>query len=98
MAIRWRWPPESDHAFFADDGVEAFRFLHDEIVGVGVFGGGDDFVIRRAGPAQLDVPADGVVEQNIFLRDDGDLVAQVARGDFADDPRRRCGWRRAVGS
>ena len=34
-------------------------------------------------PAQLDVPADGVVEQNIFLRHDGDLVAQVARGNFS---------------
>jgi hypothetical protein len=83
-------------AFFADDGVEALGFLHDEIVGVGVFGGGDDFVVRRAEPAQLDVPADGVVEQNVFLRDDGDLVPQVARGNLAqihaaDFDRAACG-------
>jgi len=69
--------------FFADDGVEAVGLLHDEFVGEGVFGGGDDFLARRAQPAQLDVPADGVVEQNIFLRDDGDLIAQIARGYFA---------------
>ena len=89
MARRWRWPPESDHALFADDGVEALRLLHDEIVGVGVSGGGDDFVVGRAEPAQFDVPADGVVEQNGFLGDDGDLVAQIARGAPRGCPRRR---------
>ena len=46
--------------------------------------GGDDFIVRRAGPTQLDVPPDGVVEQNRFLRDDGDLTPQFARGDVAD--------------
>ena len=50
------------NAFFADDGVETFRFLGDEFVGESVFGGGDNFVVRRAEPAQLDVPADGIVE------------------------------------
>ena len=70
-------------ALFADDGVKAVRLLHDEIVGEGVAGGGDDFLVGRAEPAEFDVPADGVVEQNIFLRDDGDLVAQIARGHLA---------------
>ena len=51
---------------------------------MGVAGGGDDFVIRCAGPAQLNVPADGVVEQNGFLRDDGNLVAQIAGGNVAN--------------
>ncbi len=54
-----------------------------KFVGVGVFGGGDDFLVRRAEAAQLDVPADGVVEQDVFLRDDGDLIPQVARGNIA---------------
>ena len=72
------------HALLADDGVKALRFLRDEVVSVGMTGGVDDFFIRRAGAAKFDVPADGVVEQNGFLRDDGDLVAEIARGDFAD--------------
>ena len=38
----------------------------------------------RAGPAQLDVPADGVVEQDGFLRDNSDLVAEVARGNVTN--------------
>ena len=83
MAMRWRWPPESETPFSPMTAVEAFRFLHDEFVGVGVARGGDDFLVGRAEPAQFDVPADGVVEQNVFLRDDGDLVAQIARGNLA---------------
>ena len=71
------------NAFFADDGVETLRLLRDEVVGIGVTRGFDDFCVRRAEAAQLDVPADGVVEQNGFLRDDGDLVPQVARGNVA---------------
>ena len=83
MAMRWRWPPESETPFSPMTESKPFGFLHDEFVGVGVARGGDDFLVRRAEPAQLDVPADGVVEQNVFLRDDGDLVAQIARGNVA---------------
>ena len=72
------------HAFFADDGVKTVRLFHDEIVGVGMARGGDDFIARCTGPAQFDVPADGVVEQDGFLGDDGDLISQIARGDAAD--------------
>jgi len=36
--------------------------LRDEFVSVGVLGGGNDFVVGRAEPAEFDVPADGVIE------------------------------------
>jgi len=83
MASRWRWPPERETPFFTDDGVETFGPLRDEFVSVGVLRGGADFLVRRAEAAEFDVPADGVVEQNVFLRDDGDLIPQVARGNVA---------------
>ena len=46
--------------------------------------GFNNFLIRRAGAAEFDVPADSIVEQNGFLRDHGDLIAEIARGEFPE--------------
>ena len=72
------------HTLFADDGVEATRFFEDEIKRMGMFGGGFNVRIGRAGPAEFDVAPDGFVEQNGFLGDHGDMGAEVAGGEFPD--------------
>ena len=61
-------------------------------MGVGGTCGGNNFLVGRAGPANKDVVADGVIKQHDFLCDHGDLPAQVARACLTDihaiDPHR----------
>src|SRR5271156_4458237 len=54
---------------------------HDEIVRIGRFGGGDDLVLARAGPAHRDIVAHRTLEQEILLRDIADLLTQRGEGD-----------------
>ena len=53
-------------------------------MGVSVPGRRFDFSIRSAGAAHSNVGANGVIEENGILSDDGDLAAQIFRGDFAN--------------
>ena len=46
-------------------------------------------------PAQFDIPADGFVEEDVFLGHNGDLVAQIPRWQLREYPRRRFSRRRA---
>src|SRR5271156_3435853 len=54
---------------------------HDEIVRIGRFGGGDDLVLGRAGPAHRDIVAHRTLEQEILLRDIADLLTQRGEAD-----------------
>src|SRR5436190_1887120 len=47
-----------------------------------MFGGGDDFFFGSAGFAEGDVASDGVVEEDRFLCNDRDLVAEIFGGDI----------------
>lgn len=53
-------------------------------MGIGGFGGGDDFFVRRIEVAVEDVLPDRSVEKHRFLRDQADLLAQGREGDVAD--------------
>ena len=66
----------------ADEGLVAFREVGDEFVGVGLGGGGFDFLCGGAGFAVGDVFVDGAAEEHDFLGDDGDLAAEAFQGDF----------------
>ena len=50
-------------------------------MGVGRLGGGDDLVLARAGPAHGDVVAHRALEQEIVLRDIGDLPPERREPD-----------------
>ena len=96
IAMRWRWPPDSCSAVFADRRVVAVRKRHDEVMRVGGLGRGDDLVLGRAGLAEGDVVADRAAEQKHVLPDIGDLLAQrVARhvGDVLAVDRDRAAFR-----
>ena len=71
-------------AFFADGLVVAGWFFRDEIVRVRVLRGVQDFRARGTVAAECDVVEDGVVKEHGLLRDDGDLIPQIARVDVAD--------------
>ena len=53
-------------------------------MGIGGFGSGDDFFVRRIEVAVEDVLPDRSVEKHRFLRDQADLLAQGREGDVAD--------------
>ena len=84
MAIRWRWPPGKLRPMLATRQIVAELEAHDEIMGVGRPGGGDDLVLARAGPPQSNVVADRTLEQEIILRDIGDLPPQRREADSRD--------------
>src|SRR5882724_9424227 len=51
-------------------------------MGIGVLGRRLDFRRRGLGPADGDIIADRIVEENSILRDQGDLLAQILSGDL----------------
>jgi hypothetical protein len=60
------------------------RQIHYEIVRESGLRGGDDVVLGNIREAVADVVPDGVVEEDIFLSDDGDLGAERTDRNFAD--------------
>ena len=63
-------------AVLADRRVVAEREAHDEVVGVGRFGGGDDLGLARAGRPNAMFSRIDAAEQKHVLSDIGDLPAQ----------------------
>src|SRR5918995_5562594 len=60
----------------ADDGLVPIFEVHDEVVGVGCFGGSDNLLRGGVQLAVGDVLLDGGAEQDRVLEDDPDLLAQ----------------------
>src|SRR5262249_45885457 len=67
-----------------DLGGVAVGEAHDEVVGMGGLGGGNDLGFARAGPAEGDVVAHRGAEQERVLAHEGDLPAQRAARDRGD--------------
>ena len=84
MAMRWRWPPLRRVPRSPITVSYSCGNSHDEIVGQGGLGGGDDAFFGNIREPVTDVVPHRVVEQNIFLRDHGDLFAQGTDGDVAN--------------
>src|SRR5882672_5419954 len=64
------------YAAFANHRVVTFRHRGDELVGVGEFGGANDFFTRRLGFAVGNILPDRRAEQQTLLQDKTDLLAQ----------------------
>ena len=78
------------HPFGAKNGVVALGERHDELVGVGIFGGGDDVIVAGIEFAVADVFFDTVRKQKGFLQYHAHLMAQWRELVFADvDPVNR---------
>ena len=71
-------------AAIANEGVVAMRHFGDEFVGVGECGGGDDFVASGASLPVRDVVGDGAAEEDRFLENISDLVAESGESKIAD--------------
>ena len=71
-------------AVFAHQRVVALRAGGDELVRLRGLGGGDDFRLGCARPAERDVFADRGAEQEDILADIGDLASQRAAGNGSD--------------
>src|SRR5207245_7267048 len=69
-------------AAFTNYGVIALRQLDDKIVRQGSLRGGDDSFLGNIGQAVADVVANGIVKEDVLLRDHGDLPAQRAKCGF----------------
>ena len=74
---------ETDAAL-AGDGVESFRHLADEVRGVGGFEGGPEFVVGGVVFREQEVFAQGGVEEEAFLGDVADVVAQPFLGERSE--------------
>ena len=72
-------PARQLHAVLAAWRIIAALEAHDEIVRIGRLGRGDDLFLARARPAHRDVVAHRAFEQEILLRDIGDLPAHDVR-------------------
>src|SRR5262249_44797569 len=68
-------------AGLADAALVAVREFHDEVVGISALGRLLDLFFSRPAIAVGDVVVDGVVEQDCFLSDEADLLAQAAELD-----------------
>ena len=84
MAMRWRCPPLRARAAFADHSVVALRKFVDEIMRQSGLRGGLNALFRHVAEAVADIVPHRIVEEDIFLRDHGDLFAQRADGDIAN--------------
>ena len=71
-------------AALPDRGVVAEGHRHDEVVGVGEFGGGDHFFFGCAGTAEGDVLEDGSAEEDGVLKNVADLIAEMLDLVLAD--------------
>src|SRR5450631_85502 len=71
-------------AAFTDYGVVALGEFRDEVGGESGLCGGFHASFRDAGQAVADIVPDGVVEEDVFLGDHGDLFAERTEGDGAD--------------
>src|SRR5918995_4951330 len=69
-------PSGESVAPLADDGLVPIFEVHDEVVGVGCFGGPDNLLRGGVQLAVGDVLLDGGAEQDRVLEDDPDLLAQ----------------------
>ena len=58
------------HASVANAGVIAVLQVHDELMGIGDFGGLDNFLLRHVLHAEGDIIKYGVVEEDGVLRND----------------------------
>ena len=67
----------------ADQRLIAIGHFLDEVVGERRFRGGDHALARHVWMAVTDVIPDRFIEENRFLRDDGDLVAQRSQRNIA---------------
>ena len=70
-------------AALADQGVVALRLAHDEVVRLGERGRLLDLGLRRIGPADPQVVADGAVEQRRILEHHADVAAKRFELDVA---------------
>ena len=77
-------PPGQLHAVLATRRIVAALEAHDEVVGIGRLGGGDDLVLARAGFAHRYIVAHRTLEQEVLLGDVADLLAQRGEGDGRD--------------
>ena len=78
LALSARQP----HAAIADDRVEAFGQLGDELAAMGRVRRLPDLVVARLGPGVADVLDQRAVEQRDVLRHDGDGLAQALLRDL----------------
>ena len=69
------------HAVLAAGRVVAAVEAHDEVVRISGLGGGDDLFLAGAGAAHGYVVAHRALEQEVLLRDIGDLPAQRLQRD-----------------
>jgi hypothetical protein len=70
-------PAGKTNAALADVGVVAARELHDELVGIRRFCGGDHLLHRRFAVAVADVVDDAVVEEERLLLDQGKVGTEA---------------------
>jgi hypothetical protein len=68
-------------AAFADDGVVAFGEALGKLVDAGDFAGGHELLFSGGGTGELDVLADGAVEEECLLEDDAELLAVAGELD-----------------
>ena len=73
MAMRLALAPAEGEALFGDGRVVPLWECGDEVVGAGLFRGGDDGLFVGAEAAVGDVGADGAAEDDGFLGDHPDL-------------------------
>ena len=78
------FPDAQLHAAFTDPGIIAVGKFLDEVMAVGRLGCGDEFVFRRVEATVENVLPQRAVEEEGFLRDNRDLVAQLVQRDVAD--------------
>src|SRR5262249_7877323 len=71
------------HAALTDDGVVGLREFGNEVVSESGASSGNDFLFGDAGQPVADVVPDGVMEQDVFLSDHGDLRTEGAEGNGA---------------
>src|SRR5262249_58257029 len=69
---------------FVDIGLVAARQPVDELLGTGKTCGADHLIEGRVGLGHADVLADGAAEQEVFLKYDADIAAQVIEVVFAN--------------
>lgn len=83
MAMRWRSPPKGA-ARTADHSVVAVFELHDKFVAARRFGDILYLLVGRGEVTLADIFAHALVEQEVILRDVGDIFVELFERNFAD--------------